>query len=104
MVEPVAAFLNGRGHRIVRARQVGLAADDDAVIAEYSLANDLVVVTFDYDLRSSVLRRGCRCLHVLPREATARRRIAQAYDEVVALLAGGCHLVTVTKDGDARAS
>jgi hypothetical protein len=71
MVEPVAAFLNGRGHRIVRARQVGLAADDDAVIAEYSLANDLVVVTFDYDLRSSVLRRGCRCLHAPPREATA---------------------------------
>lgn len=103
MVEPVAAFLNGRGHRIVRARQVGLAADDDTVIAEYARANDLVVVTFDYDLRSAVLRRGCRCLHVLPREATARRRVVDAYDGMVSLFGQGCHLVTVTKDGEARA-
>jgi predicted nuclease of predicted toxin-antitoxin system len=99
MVEPVAAFLNGRGHRVVRARQVGLAGDDDAVIAEYARANDLVVVTFDYDLRSSVLRRGCRCLHVLPRESTARRRVTSAYPAVVELLARGCHLVTVDKEG-----
>ena len=101
MVEPVAAFLNGRGHRTLRARQVGLAADDDAVVAEYARANDLVVVTFDYDLRSSVLRRGCRCLHVLPREATARRRVTLAYEDVVARFAQGCQLVTVTKDGRA---
>jgi uncharacterized protein YaiI (UPF0178 family) len=103
MVEPVAAFLNGRGHRTVRARQVGLAADDDAIVAEYARANDFVVVTFDYDLRSALLRRGCRCLHVLPREATARRRVADAYTDIVSLLGQGCHLVTVTKEGQARA-
>ncbi len=96
------AFLNGRGHRTVRARQVGLSADDDAVVAEYARANDLVVVTFDFDLRSSVLRRGCRCLNVLPREATAKRRVANSYQDIVALLRQGCQLVTVGKDGRAR--
>jgi predicted nuclease of predicted toxin-antitoxin system len=104
MVEPVAAFLNGRGHRTLRARQVGLGADDDAILAEYARVNDLVVVTFDYDLRSSVIRRGCRCLHILPRETTARRRLASAYAEMTALFAQGCHLVTVDKEGRARAS
>ena len=52
MVEPVAALLNGRGHPVRRAREVGLAAEEDIVIIEYALETDLVIVTFDPDFRS----------------------------------------------------
>jgi predicted nuclease of predicted toxin-antitoxin system len=39
-----------------RARDVGIQSEDDAVIVEYALANDLVIVTHDFDLRDSSLR------------------------------------------------
>ena len=83
MVEPVVLLLNGRGHRVVRAREAGIEAEDDQTLVEYALANRLAVVTFDKDLRDKSLRGGCKCLHIRPPERTARDRIATAYTEIV---------------------
>jgi predicted nuclease of predicted toxin-antitoxin system len=100
MVEPVVAYLNGKGHRVPRARDVGLADSDDSELVEYALANELVILTFDPDLRSSSLRGGCQCLHIRPRESTARERLKARYAEVVQLLTTGCKLVTIHPKGD----
>ena len=99
MVEPVAALLMGRGHPVRKARDVGLADEPDAIIAEYALAADLVIVTFDPDFRSSLRRRGARCLYIRPPERTARERLAERYREVVRLLWSGQALVTLPPDG-----
>lgn len=82
MAEPVVKLINGRGHRILRARDVGLEAENDQTLAEYALTNDLIIVTFDRDLRDSAIRSGCACLHVRAPERTARRRIAAAYQAI----------------------
>jgi predicted nuclease of predicted toxin-antitoxin system len=99
MVEPVAAYLNGRGHPVRRARDVGLADEEDVVLVEYALVADLVIVTFDPDFRSSLLRKGARCLHIRPPERTARRRLATHYDGVMELFWEGAFLVTLPGDG-----
>ncbi len=99
MVEPVADLLNGRGHPIRRVRDLGLATESDAVIADYALIDDLVIVTFDGDFRSSVRRKGARCLHIRHPERTARRRLAEHYELVVALIWDGNGLVTLPKVG-----
>ena len=97
MVEPVAAYLNG--HPVRRAREVGLAAEDDIVIMEYALEADLVIVTFDPDFRSGARRKGAHCLHIRPPERTARRRIRTHYQAVVDLLWEGALLVTLPAQG-----
>lgn len=102
MVEPVALLLNGRGHRVIRAREAGLSAEEDGVIADYALVADLIVVTFDPDFRGAIRRRGGRCLHVRDPERTARRRLATHFQEVVTLFAGGARLVTLPRDGPPR--
>jgi predicted nuclease of predicted toxin-antitoxin system len=99
MVEPVADLLNGHGHPIRRARDVGLADETDAVIADYALFADLVIVTFDRHFRSSARRKGARCLHILSPERTARERLAHHYREVVALFYARERLVTLPADG-----
>jgi predicted nuclease of predicted toxin-antitoxin system len=99
MVEPVAALLNGRGHPVRRARDVGLAAEEDIVIIEYALETDLVIVTFDPDFRSSVRRKGARCLHIRPPERTARQRLRTQYRAVVDHFWGGALLVTLPREG-----
>jgi hypothetical protein len=38
MVEPVVLLLNGRGHRIIRARDAGIEAEDDQTLVEYALS------------------------------------------------------------------
>jgi predicted nuclease of predicted toxin-antitoxin system len=102
MVEPVAALLNGHGHPVRRARDVGLADETDIVIIEYAHSTDLVIVTFDQDFRSSLRRKGARCLHIRPPERTARRRLADRYREVVDLFWAGELLVTLPADAPAR--
>jgi len=104
MVEPVAALLNGRGHPVRRARDVGLADEADIVIIDYALEFDLVIVTFDRDFRSAVQRQGARCLHIRPPERTARRRLREEYEAVIALFLGGALLVTLPREGDPEAS
>jgi predicted nuclease of predicted toxin-antitoxin system len=99
MVEPVAALLMGRGHPVRKAREVGLADESDAVIAEYALAADLVIVTFDPDFRSSLRRQGARCLYIRPPELTARARLTHHYRDVVRLLWSGAVLVTLPPHG-----
>ena len=99
MVEPVTALLMGRGHPIVRARDAGLASESDQVLIEYALARRLVVVTFDRDFRSAVVRGGCRCLHILPPERSARQRLAAHYSETIRLLFGAARLVSLPSDG-----
>ncbi len=100
MVEPVVLLLNGRGHRIIRARDAGIEAEDDQTLVEYALARDLVVVTFDKDLRDSALRGRCRCLHIRPPERTARQRLADAHAVIVhCFLAQACELATLASDG-----
>lgn len=96
-------FLVGRGHSVSRAREVGLADEPDSLLVEYALVNDLVIVTFDAGLRPAAMRRGCRCLHIHPRESTARKRLQDAYDEVVSLLHHGHRLVTIRGTGEVTA-
>ena len=100
MVRGVIDHLIGQGHPVRTARELGLQEEPDSEIAEYAFAQDYVVVTFDSDFRSSVLRRGARCLHIHPREITARERLAARYAEVLEALQGGCHLVTVDAKGN----
>jgi predicted nuclease of predicted toxin-antitoxin system len=85
MVEPVADLLNGRGHVVIRARDVGLSDVEDAIVIDYSLVDDLVIVTFDPHIPQAIRRRGQgRCLHIRTREIDARERLRLYYDEVVA--------------------
>lgn len=81
------------------AREVGLQQAEDSEVAEYAFAQELVVLTFDPHFRSSVLRRGAHCLHIHPREATARERLKNAYADVLNHLQAGCHLVTIDPKG-----
>lgn len=99
MVEPVAMLLNGRGYRTIRARPAGLAIEPDDVLVQYSLANDLVMVTFDTDLRSATRRRGGRCLHIRPPELTAVERLREHFNAVINLLQAGNPLVTLPSSG-----
>lgn len=96
MVEPVVLLLNGRGHRVVRARQAGIEAEDDQTLVEYALA----VFTFDRDLRDKSLRGGCRCLHIRPPERTARDRLAQAYGAVIDCFERNRPYVRLTREGN----
>jgi predicted nuclease of predicted toxin-antitoxin system len=98
MVDPVADLLNGRGHPVRRARQLGLADVEDIVVIEYALLKDMVIVTFDPDFRSSARRQGARCLHIRTPERTARRRLTASYDSVVDLFWDGALLVTLPRD------
>jgi predicted nuclease of predicted toxin-antitoxin system len=102
MVEPVARLLTGRGHRVVRARDAGLADEEDWVVVEYALIDDLVIVTFDPDFRRSIVRRGARCLHVRTPERTARQRLADHYYGVVKHFNERARLVTLPADGEPR--
>jgi predicted nuclease of predicted toxin-antitoxin system len=102
MVDPVADLLNGRGHPVRRARDVGLSDDLDVVVVEYAITEDLVIVTFDPDFRSSARRKGARCLHIRPPERTARRRLAEYFDAVIAFFWDGALLVTLPARGEPR--
>ena len=99
MVEDVVDLLIGRGHPVRRVRDVGLADEADAVIVEYALHENLVIVTFDPDFRSSIRRKGARCVHIRPPERTARQRLADNYREVVTLIWEGAQLVTLPTQG-----
>jgi hypothetical protein len=102
MVEPVALLLAGRGHVVVRARDAGLAREADSVVVEYALISQLVVVSFDPDIRRVVRGCGARCLHIHPPERTARERLARYYREVIEHFDHRAHLVTLPKGGPPR--
>jgi predicted nuclease of predicted toxin-antitoxin system len=99
MVEPVVLLLNGRGYRTIRARDAGLATEPDEILVDYAWANDLVVVTFDIDLRSGARRKGCRCLYVRAPEITAVERLRHHFEAVIRLFQEGRPLVTLPLDG-----
>lgn len=99
MVDPVVTLLNGRGHRVRKAREVGLDDEEDQILVEYALANSLIVVTFDRDLRDKSLRGGCQCLWIRHDEVTAKYRVADGYREICKLLQGRRPLVVVHPDG-----
>jgi predicted nuclease of predicted toxin-antitoxin system len=99
MVEPIATLLNGRGHPVLRARDAGLADEEDIVLIEYALVADLVIVTFDPDFRSAARRKGARCLHIRTPERTARRRLRAHYDAVIEFFWEGAILVTLPREG-----
>ena len=99
MVESVVRLVNGRGYRIRRAREVGLADEDDQTLVEYCLSWELVLITFDSDLRDKALRGRCRVLHIKTPERSARDRLAVAIDEVVRFFLRGSRLVTVRRNG-----
>ena len=103
MVEPVAWLLEGRGHRVIRAREAGLADELDPVVVDYALVDDLVIVTFDPDFRKAIRRRGeGRCLHIHTPERTARARLAAHYREVVRHFSERARLVTLPSLGPPR--
>ncbi len=95
----MANYLRGRGHRVVRAAAALLSAESDAVIVDYALANDLVIVTFDADLRSGSVRKGCRVLWIDGPEWTARDRVATHYGDIIGLLNQSGHLVSLPDGG-----
>jgi len=99
MVDPVVLLLSGRGFRTIRAKEAGLATEDDALLIDYALANDLILVTFDAGNRSAARRHGCRCLHVKTPELTARDRLGRHFDAVIALFVRGVPLVTLPVNG-----
>jgi len=99
MVEPVARLINGRGFRIRRARDVGLADEDDQTVVEYCLRWDLVLITFDADLRDKARRGHCRVLHIKAPERSARYRLSHAIEDVVSHLRRGRRLITVRRNG-----
>jgi len=99
MVEPVAALLQGRGHRAVRVRDAGLAQASDADVVAYSLNQGLVLVTFDRDLGRAAVRQGCQVLLFHPPERTARTRLGEHYAALIAELWSGAELVTVPRAG-----
>jgi len=99
MVDPVADYLQGNGHPVRRGRSVGLADEEDSVVADYAIVEDLVIVTFDTDFRSAARRKGARCLHIRPPERTARERLREHYREIVDLIWDGADLVTLPPDG-----
>jgi predicted nuclease of predicted toxin-antitoxin system len=100
MVEPVVDLLVGRGHRVIRARDAGIAGEIDIVVADYALIDDLVIVTFDPDMRRVIRRRGeGRCLYVRPPELTARARLAEHYNAVIDLFVRRARLVTLPPAG-----
>ena len=99
MVEPVAALLQGRGHRAVRVRDAGLAQASDADVVAYSLNQGLVLVTFDRDLGRAAVRQGCQVLLFQPPERTARTRLGEHYAALIAELWSGAELVTVPRAG-----
>jgi predicted nuclease of predicted toxin-antitoxin system len=101
MVEPVADYLNGRGHPVRRVRDIGLASADDIDVAAYASAHDLVVVTFDRHFRNSLIRRNCRCLHIEGVERTARNRLAEHYRSIVDLFYDGRREVVLPRNGPA---
>lgn len=76
-----------------------LDAESDAVIVDYALANDLVIVTFDADLRSGSVRKGCRVLWIEGPEWTARERVATRYGDIIGLLSQAGHLVSLPDGG-----
>ena len=100
MVETVALLLEGRGHRVIRAREAGLGAEDDAIVAEYALIGELVIVTFEPDFRRRARRGGPRCLHIRTPERTARERLAGHYREVKRHFDERAQLVTLPSSGE----
>lgn len=102
MVEPVAALLQGRGHPVVRAKEAGLARASDAEVVTYALSQQLVVVTFDPDLRDKAVRGNCPVLHIRPPERTARARVAKHYRAIVEMVGEGHRLVTLPGTGEPR--
>ena len=81
------------------AVEAGLADNSDAEIIEYASGFGLIVVSLDGDFRSNALRQGTPCLFIRTPEWTARERLASSYDDVVELLEGGEHLVTIPSTG-----
>lgn len=104
MVEPVVLLINGRGYRIRRARDAALADEDDQTLVEYCLRWNLVLVTFDADLRDKGMRGRCRVLHIKTPERSARDRLAAAMDRVVGRFMAGDRLVTLRRDGSVSAT
>lgn len=93
-------LLQGKGHRLVRAKEAGLDKAVDSELAEYALAKRLMVVTFDADFKRLAFDRGCRVLYVRHPESTLRERIAAHHVEISALLMGRrSRLVTVLQQG-----
>ena len=104
MVETVVLLINGRGFRIRRARDVGLADEDDQTLVEFCLQAELILITFDADLRDKALRGECRVLHIKTPERSARDRLGAVVDEVIGHFAGGSRLVTIRRNGSVDAA
>lgn len=102
MVEQVAELLQGRGHRVVRARAAGLAKAADPEIAAYARSMELILVTFDRACARAAVRQGGRALYVQMPEQKARATVSQHYGEVVDLLGSGAKLVTLPREGPPR--
>lgn len=87
----------------MRAKAALLADEVDAVIVDYALAQELVIVTFDRDMRSKTVRRHCRVLWIDGPEWTSRDRVKGQYAEAIEFLVAGERLVTVPREGQAFA-
>ena len=68
----------------------------------YALLLQLVLVTFDPDLRDSAVRGSCPVLHIRPPERTARSRVTEHYQAIVEMVGEGHRLVTLPGTGEPR--
>ena len=85
------------------ASAIGLANASDEDLVEYALQGGLVMVTFDADMRDRVLRQDAQCLFIRGPERTARERVRDHYEQVIALLGEWHPLVTIPGKGLPRA-
>jgi hypothetical protein len=101
MVQPVVDYLVGRGHRVIRATDIGLGGEEDWVLIEYAdgAQPPYVLVTFDTDFKNAAVRRDARCLWIRDPERTARARVAEHYDALIQLFERGQRLVTLPRLG-----
>jgi hypothetical protein len=99
MVEPAVDLLIGRGHRVIRARDADLSDEDDQVLVEYALALGLIILTFDRGMRRKVHLAGGQCLWIETPEPTAKKRLADGYRDVCALLQVRHPIVSVKRNG-----
>ena len=99
--EPVALLLQGRGFLVRRARELGLAAEQDSEVREvcFAFTPPLTIVTCDPDFRDAAVRGGVSALYLKGPETTMRERLAEHLDEVTAALAARNPLVTLGRHG-----
>ena len=87
---------------MTRTAPAGLSKADDPDVVAYAVRCGLVIVTHDRGMRRRSGRGGCRVVCIYSPESTARRRLIDGYQAMVALLGAGEVLVDIPAKGPPR--